>query len=181
MYQIVKLDKWLKAIKPKAIFTESTLFSIKNRRAGTADNFFVLDEGAYFINGAKPLLLKKGLYVTDLKSGKSIDDDAYIQIADYAMMIEEMAEIGIGWASDLITKHGEVVGGLIIHTSSSTKSGIEGLATHYRSREEMLEDQEDMKSIAKIWARKNKNAKPDFFEFPSLITQKKELLNGNDA
>lgn len=171
MYQMTKLEKWYMTVKPFKTITESTVFSIRNRRAGTADNFLAIDEGEYKINGSKSLYLKKGLYVVDLKTGSTVDDDAYMQISDYASMLFEMAELGVEWAKELQDEFKEIAGGLIIHTSAKTKNGIEGLATLLRTKEELQQDQADMQSISVIWQRKNRNSKPDVFEFPAVIAR----------
>lgn len=171
MYQMTKLKSWFEAIKPSKVITESIVYSNSNKRAGTADNFFGIEEGTYKVNGREGLSLKRGLYVADLKSGSVVDDDAYMQISDYAHDLEEMALDGVEWAKELIDGWGSVAGGLIIHTSAKTKSGIEGLATHFRSKEELDQDYKDMQNVAEIWRRKNKNSKPDVFEFPSIISR----------
>lgn len=178
MYQMTKLERWMKAVKPLHIESEKIVYTLSNRRAGTADNFVVINGGEYLINGSKPLKLKGGLYVMDLKSGKAIDDDAYMQISDYTHSLIEMAYAGVDWAADLIKRFGTPVGGLILHTSANTRTGIEGLATVLRTAEELAQDYLDLQSVDTIWRRKNKDAKPTVFEFPSLITlNKKENEN----
>jgi len=172
--QIWKLSRWLEALKPTRIISEQIVYSHANQRAGTCDNFLAVEEGEYPINGKAPLKLEKGLYIADLKTGKVVDDDAFLQTSDYAHMLVEMAYSGVDWASALIKEFGEPKGSLIIHTSAQTRSGISGLATLLRTKDEMAQDYEDMQYVAKIWDRKNKDAKPTIFEFPSLITMKKE-------
>lgn len=170
MYQLTKLERWIKAVKPFYTLTEQIVYSLSNKRAGTADNVFGIEAGEYSISGSKPLKLERGLYVADLKSGKQVDDDAYMQTADYMMMIEEMAENGVEWAKNLIEEYGKFVGSLIIHTGSKNRSGIEGLATLLRTREQLEQDFSDLQHADKLWRRKNKDAKPTVFEFPSLLT-----------
>lgn len=159
MYDLWKLKRWLDVVKPKVIYSEMTVYSLQHRDAGTMDNLFYIEEGDYDINGAKPLHLPAGLYVVDLKTGKVVDDNAFLQTADYAKCAEEM---GLG----------EIVGTLILHTQASTRKGIEGLATVYRSKEQMEQDYQDFRLAAALWERKNANAKPDVFEFPALLTLK---------
>jgi hypothetical protein len=171
MYQMTKLQRLYDVLKPKKVITESIVFSLKNHRAGTADNFLFIEKGDYQVNGKNPLKLEGGLYVVDLKTGKTVDDDAFMQISDYAFMFEEMAELGVKWVKELLETYGKIAGGLIIHTSAKTKSGIEGLATLYRSRQELDQDQEDMNRIHAIWRRKNIGANPNVFELPTLITR----------
>lgn len=159
MYDIYKLSRWLKIVKPKILFSEKIVYSVKHKDAGTLDNLMLIEEGKYQINGKEPLCLPKGLYVVDLKTGNVVDDNAFMQTADYAFCVEEM---GLG----------EVSGTLILHTGSKTRTGIEGLATLYRSKEETGKDYEDYRLAAALWERKNADMKPKVFEFPSLLTLK---------
>lgn len=161
MWDIIKLKKWIEAVKPQIKACELTVYSLKNRDAGTADNVMYIEAGEYLINGSKPLNLPAGLYVVDLKSGKQIDDNAFLQTACYAKCLEEMG-------------YGEIQGTLVLHTGASTKKGIEGLATHYRTKEEMEQDYEDYRLAARLWERRNSEAKPTIFSFPALITLKGE-------
>lgn len=162
MYDVYKLSKWLKVVKPTILHSEKIVYSVNNRDAGTVDNIFGIEEGDYEINGKKPIHIPKGIYVVDLKSGKVVDDNAFMQTAVYAACAEEM---GLG----------EINGTLILHTGSSMKTGIEGLATLYRSKEEMGKDYQDYRLAAALWERKNADMKPKVFEFPSLLTLKENV------
>lgn len=165
MYDLYKLKRWLEIVKPKIIASELINYSIPNRDAGTLDNLFEIEEGDYAINGSKPLHLPKGVYVADLKTGKAVDDDAFMQVGDYAFNVREM---GVA----------DPIGSLILHTGSAVRSAIEGLSTLYRNKEQMESDYQDYRLAAALWERKNANAKPKIFEFPSLLSYKKE--NEND-
>ena len=157
MYAVYKLQRWVELVEPTFIRSEMIVYSLKLMSAGTMDNCIFIEGGKYMINGAKPLELPKGHYVFDLKSGNSIDeDDAPAQVAAYAVMFTEMTEI-------------EIVGTLIVHTNAKTKTGIEGLATLYRNKEEMKQDFEFYKDVSKVWDRKLSREKPKYFKFPSLI------------
>ena len=159
MYDVVKLSKWVDIVNPKILISEFIVYSLLFKDAGTTDNVMMIEEGEYLINGAKPLKIPKGRYVVDLKSGNSVDDDAFMQTACYAKCYEEM---GLG----------EITGTLILHTGAKTKSAIEGLATLYRSKEEMEKDYQDYRLASALWERKNADRKPKVFEFPTLLTLK---------
>ena len=161
MYDLYKLSKWLEIVKPKILFSEKIVYSLKNRDAGTMDNLFYIEEGEYAINGSKPLKLPSGIYVADLKTGGQVDDNAFMQTADYAACAEEMGS-------------GEIKGTIILHTGSKVKTGIDGLSTLYRSKEQMEEDYQDFRLAASLWERKNKNTSPKIFEFPSLLSLKND-------
>lgn len=158
MWDIVKLEKWHKAVNPKIEASELIVYSAKNNEAGQLDSLMYIKEGEYMINGAKPLYIPEGRYVVDLKTGKTVGNDAYMQVAAYANCYGEM------------TKGKEkIAGGLIIHTGSKTKTGIEGLSTHLRLKDEMKNDYENFRSVADVWSRLFSKEKPEIMEFPSLI------------
>jgi|SRR3990167_2175965 len=164
MMDVWKLQKWVEIVKPKMVASELPVYSLAHMDAGTADNIMDIEAGKYQVNGATALELPAGRYVIDLKSGKQVDDNAFMQTAAYAKCIEEMGR-------------GEITGSLILHTGASTKKGIEGLATLYRTKEEMQEDYENYRLAASLWERKNKDAKPKTFVFPSILSLKKEIEN----
>lgn len=160
MYNLWKLKKWVDIVKPKFLASELIVYSLNNKDAGTTDNVMFLEAGEYLVNGRTSLKLPAGNYIVDLKSGNQVDDNAFMQTADYAKCYEEM---GLG----------EIVGTLILHTGSKVKTGIEGLATLYRNKEQMEQDYQDFRLASALWERKNAHAKPDVFEFPSLLSLKK--------
>ena len=168
MYDIWKLERWLEIVNPVFKASELTVYSLEDKDAGTLDNLLEIAEGDYMVNGAKPLHIPGGLYVLDLKSGKFVDYQAFMQTAPYANCVKKM---GLG----------EPIGTLILHTQASTRKGIEGLATILRSKEEMEQDYQDYRLASALWERKNANAKPTIFEFPALITLRKENENGKNV
>lgn len=160
MLQLWKLQRFFEAVNPKVLHAELIVYSIEDDIAGTMDNAFMIEKGTYPVNGARGLVIPKtGIYVTDLKTGKFLDDHVWRQLAPYAVAYAKMG-------------HGEAEGGLVLHTSATTRSGIQGLAVLSQSAEELKEDFEDYKHLAAIWKKNNPNAGPMVFEFPSLIRRK---------
>mgnify|MGYP001590927773 CR=1 FL=1 len=184
MLQMRKLQTWRKILKPTPLITEQILYSVFNQRAGTADNIFGIEAGKYYINGSKPLMLEKGLYIADLKTGNAIDDDAFMQVADYFFMLLEMSQ-SVEWVAKLFESFEPLVGALIIHTGAKTKNGIEGLSTILRTREELEQDYIDINHAAELWKRKHKGIKPITLEIPTLIAmdleQQEETSNADDT
>ena len=125
------------------------------------DNLMFIEEDKYLIAGAKPLEIKKGIYVVDLKTGNQVDDTAYMQTACYRKCKLEMPGF-------------DIEGTLILHTEAATRGGIEGFKAILRTREQSDKDYEDYRHVSALWERKNGDSKPDTFEFPSLLTLKKE-------
>lgn len=161
MWDIYKLQQWYKAVSPKVEASELIVYSSKNQEAGQLDNLFDIKEGDYIINGANPLHIPEGRYVVDLKTGKVVPDDGHQQTAAYANCYGEM------------TKGKEKIAGtIIIHTGAKTRTGIEGLATYLRTPEQVKEDYEKYRAVAKVWEMNSANKSPKIFEFPSLVTLK---------
>lgn len=157
MYVISKLKKFLEVVKPKVLLTEKTVYSHDLECAGTLDGLVEIQKGLYYVNGRMPVELESGVYLIDLKTGNSISEEYYLQVAAYAHCVVEM-----GLAP-------YVEGALIIHTNSKNKNGIEGLGTKVRSHREMLRDLEVFRTVVELWNWKNWNEKPKIFEVPAMI------------
>lgn len=158
-YDVLKVNQWLEIVKPEIIYSERNVCSYDYRDAGTLDYLFYIKDGEYPVNGAKPLYIPEGFYVADLKTGNQVDGDAHMQTAAYAKCLEETEGIYVD-------------GTIILHTNAKKKSGIEGLATLLRSREQMEVDYEDYRHAARLWERKNANLKPKVFEMPTMLTRR---------
>jgi len=158
--QINKLMKFLEIVKPEILASEVTVYSDSQRYAGTVDAVMKIKGGKYPVNGRVPLEIKGGVWIVDLKTGKSLDDNAFMQMAAYAG-----AHVELGGA--------EVAGTMVLHTGSSNRAGIEGLGVSVRT-DEMDQDFRDFQTAHQLWLRKNKNVQPKAFEFPTLFTLKKE-------
>ena len=158
MWDMMKLQKFVQIVKPVSVVSEVILYDIDNREAGTADNIFDIESGSYPINGATPLVLPKGRYVFDLKSGTSIGDGD-MQVANYAKMAVKSG-------------YGAIKGTLIGHTQSRNKTGIEGFGVSYQDEAGIKEKYQDFRDIAKVWERQFGNKKPVIRQIPGLITLK---------
>ena len=154
--ELLKLKKFLDILKPKILMTESTVYSLKNEDAGTVDAVYQIEEGDYMINGMKPVHLKSGVYIADLKTGNVVDKNAYRQTACYAYCLKEMG------------LH-DPIGTLIIHTGSSNRGGIRGLSTKVRTSEQMASDYREYRLASDLWLADHEDEQPETFEFPSLI------------
>lgn len=152
--------QWLNTLYPKGkafgvIMSEFNLYSLKLNTAGTADRLLRIEEGSYNIAGSKPLVLPAGLYLSDMKTGKE-DDDHWMQIVAYMMMYEE-------------STGQQLTGGLLEYLDAETRSGIEGLTTRYKSREELVADYlPQFQATQFIWMKKFGNKYPTELEFPQI-------------
>lgn len=157
MWQVYKLQKQFEALHPFILGVEEKVFDIENKDAGTIDNILYIDEGDYLVAGSKPIHLKEGVYINDLKTGKVVGENTWLQLAAYAYMYEKA--------------HGvQVAGALITHTSANIKGGIQGLKTLVRVRETLLEkDYPDYRHASALWEREHADDRPDSFEFPATI------------
>ncbi len=155
MYDLWKLKR-LKEVMPFEIIAgELTVYSDKYREAGTVDNIIKVNAGTYMVNGKSPVMVKGGLYIADLKTGKSIDQ-APKQMAAYASMVEESQGVTVD-------------GTMTFHTGAKTKGLIPGLAIHVREEKDWREDFEAFREISKVWEREHAGDRPDVFDFPALI------------
>ena len=159
MYAMSKMQRWDNVVNPSLLEAEHTVYSMKNREAGTVDTILQIKEGHYAVNGKDALKLETGTYIHDLKTGKTVGNDAKMQVAAYAVMVEEM-----GLA--------KITGALITHTQAKTKSGIEGLATILLTREEIDKYYKDFRNVAAVWDSQFGSMKPKVFEIPTIITRK---------
>lgn len=170
MYQIYKLQRLYEILKPIVIQSEAIVYDLENMDAGQVDDIWYLEKGEYSISREPLIIEESGLYINDLKTGKEIDDDAFMQTSAYLKCAEKMGM-------------GKILGTLITHTNAKSKTGIEGLGVYLRTLPEVEEDYADYQRISKIWQRKFGSLKPKIFTFPSLITRKikGEHQNGNDT
>ena len=164
MWDITKLEKFYNIINPLEVYSELIVYDLENRDAGTTDNIFFIKGGIYEIN-KKPLELEEGYYVVDVKSGKTIGDTARMQVAAYVKMCM-VGGIEVG--------KDKMRGGLIAHTGSTTKTGIEGFNLIYMPMDEVESEYEDYRKISDIWEKKFGSMKPRIFAFPSIVSLKTE-------
>ena len=169
MFDIYKLQRQFQLLRPNVLAVETRVFDLAAKDAGTIDNVIQIERGAYGVSGSKPLLLEAGIYINDLKTGSFLDDNVWLQLAPYGYMYEK--------------QYGErIAGALVTHTGAKTRTGIRGLQTMVRSREELLgRDYQDYRHASSLWERKHKDDQPETFTFPSLIKQnfieKEETFN----
>lgn len=162
MHDVWKLQRFLEIVKPKILLSEAIVYDIENNDAGTMDNLLEIEEGEYQVAGKTPIFIKGGVYVADLKTGKSIDRSAYKQCACYAKCIVSM---GVRESVD---------GTMILHTGSSTRTGIEGFTVHVRNKEDMEADYISYRKTSDLWEDENESFSPKVFSLPSLITYEVE-------
>ena len=160
MLAMVKLQKFFDIVNPKIIESERTVWSIKHGIAGTLDMALEIEKGTYDVNGSKKLIIPEtGIYIGDLKTGAQISDSAWAQIAAYKVAFDEL--------SGLKSK-----GGLVLHTSASTKSGIEGFAAPLLTSEQLEPHFQFFKHASAMWDFRNPNFTLKAFSFPTLIQRK---------
>lgn len=166
MWQMAKLQKQFDALNPHVIDVEKKVFDIANKDAGTIDNVLWIDEGDYLISGVKPIHLESGIYINDLKTGKVVDVNTWLQLAAYGFMYEQSHQM-------------KIAGALITHTSANIKGGIPGLKTMVRDRKKLIEkDYPDYRHASALWEREHADDQPASFEFPALIQFKnKEAIH----
>lgn len=153
---IYKVVQFLNIVKPKILMTEEMLWSDKYEFAGTMDLLLDIEEGEYPVNGAKPLFMEGGVYVADLKTGKSVGNEAFWQTSAYAEALREHTGL-------------QVAGSMILHTQSANVKGIEGFGVKMRNSEEVRLDFENFLKVYEVWKISPNPAKPKIFEMPKIL------------
>ena len=154
----LKLKQFLNIVKPEILFTEKSVFSTEIRSAGTLDAICKIKTGSYKINGRNHLELPSGVVLLDLKTGTSLSDEYFLQLAAYMKAAEERKLVDkIDYA-------------LILHTSSANKSGISGFGVKVRTRKELLEDLEVYKHALALWEYKNSDSRPQIYTVPTSLS-----------
>ena len=162
MYDFLKLKAFFDTVKPDKYSSEQVVYNIAHREAGTTDNVWTIALGKYVINGKEPIELPFGQYVVDVKTGKQINDEHFMQVACYVKCCEAMGM-------------GEFSGAIIAHTSAQIKSGIEGFKAYYLSRAEIEQYYQDYRDIAKVWERQFGTRKPTIRQLPGYVSLNKNV------
>lgn len=154
-WMVYKFGLWLNALKPEILYNEMTVYDELFGCAGTLDLLMKIPEGHDDI--------EPGHYIVDLKTGKDVGDEAYMQVSAYAELLRRT------FIRENISLQDEVKGAIVLHLNAKTKTGIEGLATHLRNREEMSDDLGVFMATHLVWKRKNMGGAPTVRELPALI------------
>ena len=162
MFDFLKMQRFHEIIKPEEMQSEIKVFNVEHNEAGTADNIFILKEGEYEISGREKLKLEAGLYIFDLKTGRSINEEHFMQVSAYLMCAESMGM-------------GQFKGCLIGHTQAQIRTGIEGFKTYFWNREKALFYYEGYRDIARVWERNFGTKKPVIRQLPALVSLDKDL------
>lgn len=157
MLALWKIQKFFDAVKPEIIKLEETVWHMEHGIAGTLDMALKIEKGTYDVNGSKGLVIPEtGVYIADLKTGSMISDSAWEQIAAYQKAFDALSGL-------------KTSGGLVLHTSSSNKKGVEGLASVLKTSEELKSDFQIFKSLSYVWDQRNPGFTLKAFSFPTLI------------
>jgi hypothetical protein len=161
---IMRFKEFYDIFKPDVIGSEVVVYSVLHEFAGTCDLLCNLKAGEYKIGSrTKVQIPEDGLYIGDVKTGKSVDDDYHYQTAAYAFASEEMG-------------FGTPAGTFILHTSAGTNAGWN---VHPRTKEQVSDDIDTFFAAQKVFNSKNPNNSPRFQKMPSSITLTEEVVNAN--
>lgn len=162
MLAMVKLQKFFETVNPKILASEETVWNQEHGIAGTLDMVLMIEKGKYDVNGSKGLVVPEtGAYIGDLKTGNMVSESAWNQISAYQVAYEGLSGL-------------KAKGGLVLHTSSTNRSGIEGLAVPLKTSEELKEDFQIFKSLSYVWDKRNPNFTLKAFSFPTMIKRSQQ-------
>lgn len=156
--QIFKWKRWTEAVQMNVLMMEQPVASLKLGYGGTMDYLSVIPFGEYLV-GPETLKLERGIYIIDIKSGKFIDDDAFVQMGSYYKLAVVELEI-----DPRLLK-----GALVVHLNSGTRKGLEGVKTYFRTAEELVADYQAFEQAKALWHRKFEGTKPTPMDLPSYI------------
>lgn len=161
MCAVWKLQQFFERTKAVIKDLELNVYSIEDDIAGTLDDALFIEKGTYDVNGAKGLVIpESGVYICDVKSGNQVSESAWSQIAAY-----EKAYISMGKE---VPK-----GGIILHTSASTKKGIPGFSAELKKSEELKPYYNIYQHLSEVWKARNPNMGLVAFSFPTIIKRGK--------
>lgn len=157
MMACYKLQQCFEIIRPEILDVETIVYSLNHSYAGTIDSVWKINEGEYQLGGYKPTYIRGGVYVVDLKTGKSVSNSAYEQVSAYSKALIEM------------NKYEAIEGTIILHTEAKTKRGIPGFQAILRDKAQYESDFQDFLLINALYDRRNAGKGPEIAKFPSNI------------
>jgi len=155
--QFLKLQEWETVINPTQIETEVSLSDFDLNIGGTIDRVIRIEPGTYKVAGRTPLVIEGGGgdCLVDLKTGKDVWPENYLQLAGYRKLWEKATGRTVAY-------------GLIIHSNARTRTGIEGLTTYVRTPEQMDIDWYHLENIMRVWWwHRASDARPSVKDLPS--------------
>ena len=168
MWNFLKLSKFHKAIKPYFTLNEHIVYDLKNRDAGTMDNLFGIEAGEYEINGSKAVKLERGLYLFDAKTGNYVGNEAKMQLSAYWGCLNFMIRNGLIELPDT-SEDNEIKGAIIGHTSSQTRTGIEGFSAIVITLDEIQDYYRRYRNISAVWDSEFGSAKPKIRQIEGYV------------
>ena len=150
--QIMRFIEFYKALKPKVIQSEYTVYDENLGYAGTLDLAIELEGGSYNLGKSKEVELKKGIYIVDYKTG-SEGYKYFAQLGSYAHAYEQLSG-------------NDVEGTMLLYLNSNTKQGWK---VEYRSRDRWLRDFEVFLNYLNIYLDEGED-KPKQIELPLTLT-----------
>lgn len=148
---IQKIARWFEIVQPRVVKTEFVVWSPKYDFAGTVDLLVEIAGGTYEVNGAKPLELESGYYIVDFKTGRTVGAEARMQLGAYAAACEKKG----------------LKGGLIVHTQSQNRKGVEGLGTTLVAN--LREEFARFRAVQTVWKMYQSANRPEPVELPLEI------------
>jgi hypothetical protein len=160
--QIWRVVQFLEAVKAIGIDSERIVYSSDYGYAGTLDLIIdIPEDGEYMVAGTTPIPIKKGLYICDVKTGKTGGDslEYQMQVSAYAKAYSVLAEK-------------EVSGAIILHTQAQVKRGIEGFKATVLTNNEMNGRFREFLSVLNVYKIYHPVPKPKEIEFPAQLSYK---------
>ena len=158
--QLLKLQEWESMVNPVQIEAEISLSDFDLDLGGTIDRIIQIKPGTYKVAGRNPLVIaNEGDCLVDLKTGKDVWPENYLQLAGYRRLWEKQTGRKVAY-------------GIIIHSNAKTKIGIEGLTTYIRTPEQMDTDWSYFENVASVWRwQRASDSRPSVKALPSYTSR----------
>jgi len=146
---VLNFAKWYNSVEPKIVEHDFSIVSYEHEYAGTLDLLLEIDGETIDDGHVKPLAVKPGIYVLDIKTGNE-NPDYFMQVAAYDNSVRE---------NELVA---ETQGTMILYLDAGTKSGYKLVV---RNHEEVRKDFDNFLAAKKLFHAKEPKL-PELFEMP---------------
>lgn len=158
MVMVNRFKQLLELFNPVINEIEKTVYKIEENiiYAGTCDYIMTIQEGEYSLGTRTKIKIPKtGKYLIDLKSGKSTDKEMFLQTSAYTKCLNE------------------IEGNMIWHLNADRRTGIKGVDVLLTTEIDYY--YEHFCNLYKTYWFKNKDLKPNLYEFETILQTKKYI------
>lgn len=158
MIMVNRFKQLLDLFKPEINDVELTVYKIEENilYAGTCDYIMTIQEGEYELSSRTKIKIPEtGKYLIDIKSGKSTDEEMFLQTSAYTKCLND------------------IKGNMIWHINADRRTGIKGTDVLFTQEIDFYYEQ--FCNLYKTYLFKNKDIKPNLYEFETILQTKQYI------